>query len=105
MSGYTLSKSAVTKTARTVKQFGTTPLSKSKQSSRRINSQNSISSEDNIKRAIIVSGSNGIYNCNIINEDGTISTTTTTLVASRATAYNLAPEKRILGGYFPTITA
>lgn len=55
--------------------------------------------------AVIVSGSNGVYVCNIVNDDGSISTDETLLVASRATAYDLAADKQILGGYFPTVTA
>jgi hypothetical protein len=59
----------------------------------------------NTERAIIKSGGNGVYLCNVVNNDGTVSDADTLLVTSRATAYDLTADKRILGGNFPTLTA
>jgi hypothetical protein len=62
-------------------------------------------SGDNLERAIIITGSSGVYNCNVIKNDGSVSENDTLLIATRATAYDLPADKRILGGYFPTETA
>lgn len=91
MSGYTLSKSAVTKTARTVKQFGTTPLSKSKQSSRIIRGGSSVGSKFTFRAKIKTYNlATGIYTVDIY-ENGYDNEATELDVQAIPTIYTFTP--------------
>lgn len=95
MAGFTLSKSAVTKTARAVRKSEGSPNRIKGQGSRRIGGQQGKSSIT-VAPAIISSGSNGSYIGNILDDSGGVIEAGATLIPDPATAYDLPADSQVV---------
>lgn len=96
MTGYKLSKSAVTKTARTVRNYGTDPKRKTPQQSRRVSSARGGGGSPTVAPAIITSGGNGDYTGDIVDDTGEVIESGVTLIPTRATAYDLPADSYVV---------
>ena len=100
-----LSTSSIKKLKRVSDKVTTTPQSTGINNRRRLGgTQGGAGVEEQLRRASVVSGGSGVYLANVINNDGSVGDSEL-LITTRATAYDLSADKRILGAYFPTETA
>ena len=96
MAGYTLSKSAVTKTARTVKAYGTDPKRRAQQQSRRISNASGGGGSSTVAGAIITSGGAGVYIADLLDVSGEVVQETVTIIPTFATADDLPPTTHVV---------
>lgn len=101
---YLIDKDSVQKIVHAVKKING-EVTKATRPERRRRGGGGKSSSISVFPAVIISGGNGIYLANTLDASGEIINNSVTVIASRATAYDLATDNRIVGVLIPTTTA